>query len=81
MQQTRELALIGYSVFQAEGTDPNLLRRGEIVEDVDPPLPLTTRLLLVKPPAGLGTPEVFRALDLSGRSTADPLALLAGTPY
>ncbi|GAB4821619.1 hypothetical protein N2152v2_008665 [Parachlorella kessleri] len=52
--------------------------RGEIVEDVDPPLPLDTPLLLVKPPVGLSTPEIFRALDLSRRSTADPLQLLAG---
>ena len=55
-----------------------LLRRsGEVVEDVAPPLPLATPLLLVKPPAGLATPAVFRALDLGGRSTADPRALLA----
>lgn len=54
------------------------MRRGEIVEDVEPPLPLTTPLLLVKPPLGLSTPEVFRALDLGRRSTADPLELLKG---
>ncbi len=48
------------------------------MEDVDPPLPLTTPLLLVKPPVGLSTPEVFRALDLARRSTADPLDLLRG---
>jgi 4-diphosphocytidyl-2-C-methyl-D-erythritol kinase len=53
-------------------------RRGEIVEDVPPPLPLSTPLLLVKPPVGLSTPEVFRALDLNRRSAADPRALLAG---
>ncbi|KAK9909338.1 hypothetical protein WJX75_000742 [Coccomyxa subellipsoidea] len=52
--------------------------RGEIVEDVEPPLPLTTPLLLVKPPVGLSTPAVFRALDLARRSTADPLELLRG---
>eukprot|EP00887_Chlorella_sp_A99_P003001 scaffold9.g3001.t1 len=50
---------------------------GEIVEDVVPPLPLDTPLLLVKPPVGLSTPEIFRALDLDRRSTADPRALLA----
>ena len=54
-----------------------LLRSGEVVEDVAPPLPLATPLLLVKPPAGLATPAVFRALDLGGRSAADPGALLA----
>lgn len=52
--------------------------RGEVVEDVAPPLPLGTPLLLVKPPAGLATPAVFKALDLASRSTADPLSLLAG---
>jgi 4-diphosphocytidyl-2-C-methyl-D-erythritol kinase len=52
--------------------------RGEIVEDVAPPLPLGTPLLLVKPPAGLATPAVFKALDLDSRSTADPLALRSG---
>jgi len=51
--------------------------RGEVVEDVAPPLPLDTPLLLVKPPVGLSTPEIFGALDLGRRSTADPLELLA----
>ena len=50
--------------------------RGEIVEDVPPPLPLDTPLLLVKPPVGLSTPEIFKALDLNRRSTADPRHLL-----
>lgn len=52
--------------------------RGEIVEDVAPPLPLDMPLLLVKPPVGLSTPEIFKALDLGRRSTADPRDLLAG---
>lgn len=38
--------------------------RGEVVEDVPPPLPLDSRMLLVKPPVGLSTPEIFKALDL-----------------
>ena len=50
--------------------------RGEIVEDVTPPLPLDTPLLLVKPPVGLATPEIFKALDLSTCSQADPRQLL-----
>jgi len=54
-----------------------LYRRGEIVEDVPPPLSLETPLLLVKPPIGLSTPEIFKALDLNRRSTQDPRALLA----
>ncbi|KAL4856745.1 Isocitrate lyase [Chlorella vulgaris] len=51
--------------------------RGEVVENVPPPLPLNTPLLLVKPPVGLSTPEIFKALDLDRRSTADPRQLLA----
>lgn len=50
--------------------------RGEIVENVEPPLDLATKMLLVKPPMGCSTPAVFKALDLDGRSTADPLELL-----
>ncbi len=50
--------------------------RGEIVEDVPPPLALSTPLLLVKPPVGLATPKIFKSLDLGRRSTADPLELL-----
>ncbi len=51
--------------------------RGEIVEDVPPPLPLSTPLLLVKPPIGLSTPQIFKALDLNRRSPAEPRRLLA----
>ena len=47
------------------------------MESVAPPLPLDTPLLLVKPPVGLSTPEIFKALDLSRRSSADPRQLLA----
>jgi hypothetical protein len=43
---------------------------------VQPPLPLDTPLLLVKPPVGLSTPQIFKSLDLNRRSTADPLQLL-----
>ena len=50
--------------------------RGEIVEDVEPPLPLDTGMLLVKPSIGLSTPQIFKALDLDTRSTADPLDLM-----
>lgn len=46
------------------------------MENVPPPLPLDTPLLLIKPPVGLSTPEIFKALDLSRRSTADPLEVL-----
>jgi len=50
--------------------------RGEVVEDVEPPLPLDTPLLLVKPPMGLATPEIFKLLDLSKCSKANPKQLL-----
>lgn len=52
--------------------------RGEIVEDVEPPIDLSTPLLLIKPPIGLSTPQIFKALDLERRSEADPLELLSG---
>lgn len=52
------------------------LRRGEIVENVTPPLPLETPILLVKPPFGCSTPQIFRALDLEQCSSKDPLDLL-----
>jgi 4-diphosphocytidyl-2-C-methyl-D-erythritol kinase len=63
------------SVFFSQGA-AYCTGRGEIVEDVRPPLPLTVPLLLVKPPIGLSTPAIFKALDLSRRSTVDPRALL-----
>jgi 4-diphosphocytidyl-2-C-methyl-D-erythritol kinase len=64
--------------------------RGEVVEPVGGgeecggaagavgpmPLPLDTPLLLVKPPVGLSTPAIFKALDLGRRSTRDPRDLL-----
>ena len=65
------------SVFFSKGA-AYCTGRGELVEDVKPPLPLGTPMLLVKPPAGLSTPAVFRALDLGSRSAADPLRLSAG---
>lgn len=48
------------------------------MEDVESPLPNSTPLLLVKPPVGLSTPAVFKALDLKACSTADPKQLLSG---
>jgi len=50
--------------------------RGEIVENVPPPLSLATPMLLVKPSYGCSTPAIFKALDLDSRSTADPQDLL-----
>jgi len=50
--------------------------RGEFVEDVPSPLDPTTRLLLAKPPVGLSTPEIFKALDLSKLSNVDARELM-----
>jgi len=47
------------------------------VENTDPPLGLDVSLLLVKPPVGLATPAIFKALDLGRRSDAEPRELLA----
>jgi len=63
------------SVFFSQGA-AYCTGRGEIVENVDPPLGLGVPLLLVKPPIGLATPAIFKALDLERRSTADPRQLL-----
>jgi len=63
------------SVFFSEGA-AYCTGRGEIVEDVEPPIPLDTPMLLVKPNIGLSTPAIFKALDLDSRSTEDPLDLL-----
>lgn len=65
------------SVFFSKGA-AYCTGRGEIVEDVEPPLDLATKMLLVKPPAGCSTPAVFKALDLDSRSKADPLELMKG---
>ncbi|CAG9464347.1 unnamed protein product [Pedinophyceae sp. YPF-701] len=51
--------------------------RGEFVEDVPSPFDPATRLVLVKPPVGLSTPEIFRAFDLSKTSQADPKKLMS----
>ncbi len=63
------------SVFFSKGA-AYCTGRGEIVEDVEPPLPLDTPMLLVKPDVGLSTPQIFKALDLDGLSNEDPLKLL-----
>lgn len=63
------------SVFFSQGA-AYCTGRGEVVNNVPPPLPLDTQLLLVKPPVGLSTPAIFKSLDLNRRSTADPLQLL-----
>lgn len=52
------------------------LCRGEIVKEVMPPLPLDTPLLLVKPPIGCSTPQIFKVLDLKQCSSQNPIELL-----
>ncbi|KAK9861111.1 hypothetical protein WJX84_011692 [Apatococcus fuscideae] len=64
------------SVFFSEGA-AFCTGRGEIVENRKPPLSLRTPLLLVKPKVASPTPAVFKALDLSGLSQADPDWMLA----
>ena len=63
------------SVFFAHGA-AYCTGRGEIVEDVAPPVDLATEILLVKPPVGLSTPAIFKALDLNRRSSREPLDIL-----
>ena len=63
------------SVFFSEGA-AYCTGRGEIVENVAPPIPLDTPMLLVKPPVGLSTPQIFKALDLDRRSTVDSKDIL-----
>ena len=46
------------------------------MENVEPPLPLDTPMLLVKPPFGCSTPAIFKALNLQRCSDKDPLDLL-----
>lgn len=53
-----ESALLGY--------------RGEIVENVDPPLGLGVPLLLVKPPVGLATPAIFKCAPVSAGTRHNP---------
>jgi 4-diphosphocytidyl-2-C-methyl-D-erythritol kinase len=65
------------SVFFSQGA-AYCTGRGEIVENLEPPIGLDTPMLLVKPPFGLSTPQIFKALDLERRSTVDPLELLSG---
>lgn len=47
------------SVFFSEGA-AYCTGRGEIVENLEPPVDLGTPILLVKPSIGLSTPQIFR---------------------
>ncbi|GAB4855937.1 hypothetical protein Ancab_024577 [Ancistrocladus abbreviatus] len=50
--------------------------RGEVVKDVPPPIPLDTPMVLIKPPEGCSTAEVYKRLRLDQTSKIDPLLLL-----
>lgn len=47
------------------------------MEETETKLPLDTPLLLVKPPLGCSTPQIFRVLKLDKCSTQDPRTLLS----
>ncbi|KAF8026394.1 hypothetical protein BT93_F3010 [Corymbia citriodora subsp. variegata] len=50
--------------------------RGEVVQDIPPPISLEIPMVLVKPPQACSTAEVYKRLQLNKTSNADPLALL-----
>ncbi|XP_030456463.1 4-diphosphocytidyl-2-C-methyl-D-erythritol kinase, chloroplastic isoform X1 [Syzygium oleosum] len=50
--------------------------RGEVVQDIPPPISLDIPMVLIKPPQACSTAEVYKRLQLDKTSNADPLALL-----
>ncbi|KAK6235459.1 hypothetical protein SCA6_010796 [Theobroma cacao] len=50
--------------------------RGEVVQDIFPPLPLDIPMVLIKPKESCSTAEVYKCLRLDQTSKVDPLALL-----
>ncbi|XP_038992859.1 4-diphosphocytidyl-2-C-methyl-D-erythritol kinase, chloroplastic-like [Hibiscus syriacus] len=50
--------------------------RGEIVQDISPPLPLDIPMVLIKPKEACPTAEVYKLLRLDQTSNVDPLTLL-----
>ncbi|XP_052191043.1 4-diphosphocytidyl-2-C-methyl-D-erythritol kinase, chloroplastic/chromoplastic [Diospyros lotus] len=50
--------------------------RGEVVQDIAPPIPLDTPMVLIKPQQACSTAEVYKRLRLDQTSKIDPLALL-----
>lgn len=50
--------------------------RGEVVEDIPPPIPLDIPMVLIKPPEACSTAEVYKNLRLDKTSKIDPLTLL-----
>ncbi|XP_054797687.1 4-diphosphocytidyl-2-C-methyl-D-erythritol kinase, chloroplastic isoform X1 [Prosopis cineraria] len=50
--------------------------RGEVVQDIPPPVPLDTPMVLIKPQEACSTVEVYKRLKLDQTSNVDPLTLL-----
>ncbi|XP_028780798.1 4-diphosphocytidyl-2-C-methyl-D-erythritol kinase, chloroplastic-like [Neltuma alba] len=50
--------------------------RGEVVQDIPPPIPLDMPMVLIKPQEACSTAEVYKRLKLDQASNVDPLALL-----
>ncbi|XP_062082389.1 4-diphosphocytidyl-2-C-methyl-D-erythritol kinase, chloroplastic isoform X1 [Humulus lupulus] len=50
--------------------------RGEVVQDILPPVPLNIPMVLIKPPEACSTAEVYKCLKLDKTSKSDPLQLL-----
>lgn len=50
--------------------------RGEVVQDIPPPIPLDVPMVLIKPREACPTAEVYKHLRLDQTSKADPLTLL-----
>lgn len=50
--------------------------RGEVVEDIPPPIPLDLPMVLIKPPEACATAEVYKRFRLDQTSNIDPQILL-----
>lgn len=50
--------------------------RGEVVQNVPPPVPLDVPMVLIKPQEACSTAEVYKRLRLDQTSNVDPLSLL-----
>ncbi|XP_060963426.1 4-diphosphocytidyl-2-C-methyl-D-erythritol kinase, chloroplastic-like [Cannabis sativa] len=50
--------------------------RGEVVQDILPPVPLNIPMVLIKPPEACSTAEVYKRFRLDKTSNSDPLQLL-----
>ncbi|XP_027341897.1 4-diphosphocytidyl-2-C-methyl-D-erythritol kinase, chloroplastic/chromoplastic isoform X2 [Abrus precatorius] len=50
--------------------------RGEVVQDIPPPVSLDIPMVLIKPPQACSTAEVYKRLRLDQTSSVDPLTLL-----